>query len=228
MCTVVAIPYRPQAMVDRESQLRTLLDTLKKLDGLHIVVAEQLPGQRFHRGALLNAAFSWSSVNCSMQRFVAHDCDLIPCPDKLRDYYSTDPFYHLASNGTVYDSPYYVGGVTLFQRDAFETMNGYPIAMAYGWGGEDDELRRRALATGVPITRSMRGTYQDMEGHGSLQEKLDFLKRHGLKNMERYELKDAHRTTWNTNGLRGSLQPTIHRQCMKEGVHWIYVDVPAM
>ena len=211
MVAVIIIPYRQQDGMDRAKQLDQCLDRLQEqVPDIPVIVVEQGPGAAFHRGALLNAAFKWACAHVpGLTYFFAHDCDLLPDPEMATLYRDhTAPFHCLAGRGTRYSgSATYVGGVTGFSRDAFWQMNGYPVEDAYGWGGEDDEMRRRAQTCGIPIRRNTsRGMFLDLEGTG-LAAKLDWLRVHPeQKNQRKWELKAAHGSTWHTNGLRG-IQP---------------------
>jgi hypothetical protein len=107
-------------------------------------------------------------------------------------------------------------------------MNGFP-ADAYGWGGEDDEMRRRAVSCGAKIARNTRGTFTDLEASDlpTIQDKLAWLRDHpGQKNMRKWELRDAHAATWYRNGLTGPLQPWVARAETRSGVEWLTVGVP--
>lgn len=172
-----------------------------------MVVIEQEGAAPFHRGALLNAGFEWACLHIpNFTYFWAHDCDLLP-DDEMATLYQdiSHPFNCLAARGTRYSaSETYVGGVTGFSRDAFWQMNGFPIECAYGWGGEDDELRRRAHTCGITIHRNTeQGMFHDLENM-DLRQKLDWLRVHPeQKNNKKWELKAAHARTWGTNGIRG-------------------------
>ena len=211
MSVVVAIPFRHQAGFDRAGQLAQVVARLQTHPALRVVVAAQEPGGVFHRGALLNAAFNATRgtqghVHSDVaDRFICHDCDLVP-DDVLLNLYAenTDPFVCFASTGTRYSSsPSFVGGVTGFSRAVFQQLNGYPVRCARGWGGEDDEMRRRATSCGIGITRNTLGRVVDLEDM-DLDTKLTWLRAHpGEKNMTKWELRDMHAHTWQTNGLRG-------------------------
>jgi hypothetical protein len=120
-----------------------------------------------------------------------------------------------------------VGGVTGFTPDAFRRMNGFPVLDAWGWGGEDDEMRRRAASAGVEVERNVHvGSYEDLEGT-DIPTKLDWLRLHrDQKNGRKWELAAHHPATWARNGLVGPLQPRVveHRETC--GIHRLLVAVP--
>lgn len=71
----------------------------------------------------------------------------------------------------------------------------------FGWGGEDDEMQRRLERLGIKFVAPDRGTLLDLE-QMSINEKMNFLKQHQeWKCMVKWELKDEHESTWQTNGL---------------------------
>ena len=117
-------------------------------------------------------------------------------------------------------------------------MNGYPLANAYGWGGEDDALRRRAASAGVPIERNTTvGSYIDLE-YKSVPQKLAWLALHKeYKNTRKWELRDHHDETWASDGLNGPrratvLQHTLRRPGRSLAAYHTYdhllVDVPTV
>ena len=107
---------------------------------------------------------------------------------------------HLAACWTRYPGKRYLGGAVGVTKTVFEKLNGYPNNY-WGWGGEDDELQRRCVATQTPVHRVKHGSYTDLENM-SLDEKLTHLRAHPeWKNQEKWELRDAHASTWRTNGL---------------------------
>lgn len=242
MSVVVVIPFRHQAGIDRAGQLAQVVSRLQTHPALRVIVVEQEPGGVFHRGALLNVAFNAtrttqghvhnSRVAQWTDRFICHDCDLVPDNVLLNLYAeSTDPFICFAGTGTRYSSsPSFVGGVTGYSRAAFEQMNGYPVRYAHGWGGEDDAIRRRATSCGIQITRNTMGRVVDLEDM-DLDTKLAWLRAHpGEKNMTKWELRDMHAHTWQTNGLRGlpsREQPfVLGRRVDDTGVTRLRVRVP--
>jgi predicted O-methyltransferase YrrM len=56
------------------------------------------------------------------------------------------------------------------------------------------------LKCGVQISKVENGVMRDLENL-NLQDKLDYLKAKKLKNMQKWELKEAHESTWDTDGL---------------------------
>ena len=229
---VVLIPFRDQTGIDRRGQLNALVGRLRELvPDAAIVVAEQTAdGEAFHRGALLNAGFEWASENMPGTRFVVtHDCDLLPDAEVAALYGVPRPFVCLAGvpGSRWAASPTFVGGVTGFTPDTFRRLNGFPVLDAWGWGGEDDEMRRRAGAVGVEVERNVDvGSYEDLEGT-DIATKLNWLRLHrDQKNARKWELAAAHPETWPRNGLVGPLQPRVVEHRERGGVHRLLVAVP--
>lgn len=140
----IVIPYR-----DRADHLKQSLPILQRHGKVFIV--EQLGNDPFNRAKLLNIGYQ--EFKNEFDYFAAHDVDMIP---EKANYSWTENPCHLASMVSQfgYGMPYpdYFGGVTLLPKDKFELVNGYSNEY-WGWGGEDDELRRRFLEKSVAIFR---------------------------------------------------------------------------
>lgn len=71
--------------------------------------------------------------------------DLLPSPE-LVPYYLEPPAagpVHIAHVwGRYSGNPKYIGGAVAFTAEHFRRINGFPNTF-WGWGGEDDEMRRR-------------------------------------------------------------------------------------
>lgn len=99
-----------------------------------------------------------------------------------------------------YTSPQYIGGALAFCKKRFMEVNGFPNNF-WGWGGEDDEIRRRINKMKFDVMEPNHGSMIDMEAM-NLKQKQQFLKFHSeTKNMQKWELKDEHETSWTVNGL---------------------------
>ena len=62
--------------------------------------------------------------------------------------YSRDSVVHFAGGWDRYSGESYIGGVTLIGNDIFQAINGFPNDY-WGWGGEDDEIKRRLETLGL-------------------------------------------------------------------------------
>nr|AIE96983.1 DNA-directed RNA polymerase subunit B (RPB2, POLR2B) [uncultured marine group II/III euryarchaeote AD1000_88_G11] len=177
----------------------------RSIDGIFdIIIVEQTKEHSFNRGALLNIGFkTGDSYDC----YIFHDVDLLPEDSMIPIYagpYHANSIVHLASEWNRYKNPYkYLGGVLLVGKDMFQKANGFPNNY-FGWGGEDDELRRRfETSLGGEFENTVRllgkpGGLKDLENIGTAREKLEILTD---KNQVRWEGADNHKTTWETNGL---------------------------
>lgn len=184
----VVIPYR-----GRKAHLNCMLARISHLPA--IVVEQTHDGQPFNRGALLNIGYNMARDN-GARRILLHDVDLVPDDTLLQMY--TDPWprpvVHFGARFTRYsNSKRYFGGVHGFTAGAFP---GYPNHF-WGWGGEDDALRKRVDLHKVAYPR--RGVYLDLEGFVRPVDKLRTLRRSDKCN-NRYELlaadcaaQDSHR-----------------------------------
>jgi len=151
----VIVPYR-----NRESHLKRFIPHIKKylIDNnidFEILIVEQDDDKPFNRGKLLNIGFELLEDECNY--FVFHDVDMLPID---ADYSYVDKPIHIATQLSNEDYelqfPSYFGGVTLFNRDDFRTINGYSNEY-FGWGFEDDDLLYRCLKKEVPIDNKIFG-----------------------------------------------------------------------
>ena len=224
--TVVLVPYREQAETDRASQLVRLIVRLEELLGSRhrVVVVEQSDdGERFNRGKVLNVAYDLArKLHGPLDDVVVvlHDVDLLPRATLAPQYgcVAVQPGHalHLAHSWKRYsDNPRFVGGVLALRGRDLERANGLPNTF-WGWGGEDDELRRRLDDCSPPIVvdwprldhasepvgMEQAEAFEDMEGLG-LREKLSQLRQRGRRAMVRNKqaLLAEHDETWRCNGL---------------------------
>lgn len=150
----IIIPYR-----DREENLKRSAPILKQYGALYVI--EQMDDKPFNRGKLINCGFI--EFKKEFDYFAAHDCDMIPYTlfEDSGNYYFRNHVYNVCENpcqiatqveqfkwGVPY--PRYMGGVTLLPNDKFEMINGFSNEF-YGYGGEDDLLRKRFEQKGIII-----------------------------------------------------------------------------
>lgn len=168
----------------------------------HIFIVEQSPEYKFNRGALLNLGFIEASKQ-GYNVFIFHDVDLLP-GDSIAPYYVKKPEIpiHIARCWDRYKGQEYLGGIISISGKKFTDLNGYPNNY-WGWGGEDDELRRRVNEINLKIENPKEEDCEitDLEKMG-LDEKLQLLRENqDWKNMKKRELKDEHTSTWRDNGV---------------------------
>ena len=168
----------------------------------HIFIVEQSPEYKFNRGALLNLGFIEASKQ-GYNVFIFHDVDLLP-GDSIAPYYVKKPEIpiHIARCWDRYKGQEYLGGIISISGKNFTDLNGYPNNY-WGWGGEDDELRRRVNEINLKIENPKEEDCEitDLEKMG-LDEKLQLLRENqDWKNMKKRELKDEHTSTWRDNGV---------------------------
>ncbi|XP_013415334.1 beta-1,4-galactosyltransferase 4 [Lingula anatina] len=143
----IIIPFR-----DRDSHLRVFLNNMhpffqkQELD-YRIYIVEQKAGTIFNRGLLLNIGFVESAKidGDAYDCFALHDVDLI-AENEWNIYNCSEKVKHMAANiskfksGLAYEK--YSGGVAMFTKWQYTSVNGYPNTY-FGWGGEDDDLYER-------------------------------------------------------------------------------------
>jgi hypothetical protein len=178
------------------------IETFNKHASFHIFVVEQTPDHKFNRGALLNLGFIEANKQ-GYNVFIFHDVDLLP-GDVIAPYYVKNPKnpIHIARCWDRYKGEEYLGGIISISEKNFTDLNGYPNNY-WGWGGEDDELRRRVNEIHLQIDNPKEEDCEitDLE-EMNLQEKLQVLRdNQDWKNMKKRELKEEHASTWQTNGV---------------------------
>ncbi|VDK63469.1 unnamed protein product [Cylicostephanus goldi] len=129
--------------------------TEQKLD-YSIIVVEQIAGQTFNRGKLLNAGFIEAMNLYDWQCVLLTDVDLLPedrrnlhvCPTQNPQHMSVaiDKFNYELFYDTLF------GGSTFFTVNQFLDVNGFSNRY-WGWGGEDDDLYNRTIKAGYEVER---------------------------------------------------------------------------
>jgi len=147
----VIIPVR-----DREEHLTVLSSVLTSLFNevlipYKLIAVEQADNRAFNRGKLLNIGFD--IVKDEFDYFCFHDVDTIPAELCIDYSYPTNGVRHLAINVQKYHwklkGMKFAGCVICITRQDFIRTNGYSNDF-WGWGGEDDEFRRRTELAGIP------------------------------------------------------------------------------
>ncbi len=154
----IIVPYR-----DRADHLGKFLphvtayfqqDKLDRNIRFSIHVIEQIGNDPFNRGRVKNCGFALVKHDHDYVCF--HDVDYLPL---WADYsWSQSParlIWHGLTLGEDWEN--FFGGVVLFDKDAFERVNGYPNCY-WGWGLEDHELGERCKLAGLDFERRD-GTY---------------------------------------------------------------------
>jgi hypothetical protein len=176
----------------------------------HIFIIEQSDdGNPFNIGKLKNVGFKiageWEKTHdMKFTNFIFSDVDMIP-DDELLQYY-VKPIkkpISLAIRGTRYDArdmeskKIFLGAVLGFNRHDFEEINGYPDNF-WGWGGEDDALLYRLVASDVGTVQIPKvGAVIDLEEKKTIAEKLESV----VKDNQRWEKLYIDLTHWQKNGL---------------------------
>jgi hypothetical protein len=197
----------------REKQRREFIRRMNRIMApyrYHIFIIEQSDdGQPFNIGKLKNVGFKiageWEKTHdMKFTNFIFSDIDMIP-DDELLQYY-VKPIkkpISLAIRGTRYDQrdmetkKIFLGAVLGFNRHDFEEINGYPDNF-WGWGGEDDALLYRLVASDVGTVQIPKvGAVIDLEEKKTLAEKLESV----VKDNQRWEKLYIDLTHWQKNGL---------------------------
>ena len=126
-------------------------DYLKDIE-YEIFIIEQSDNKPFNRGKLLNVGYKYA-VNKGCDYFVFHDVDMLP--EDVDYSYSEKPL-HLATHLQEHDYETtffdYFGGVTMFTKEDFKTINGFSNEY-WGWGFEDDDLLIRCIQSDLELDK---------------------------------------------------------------------------
>lgn len=207
MVLCVVVPFRTQQGKDRLRQLKTLAERLESTGAISkLIVVEQIDKHKFNRGLLLNIGVH----HCSDDDLIAlHDVDLLPNLPLIGEY-SLVRQGQILHAGCLFmryttdtsEKPYF-GGVHLVHRRDFMTIGGYPNRF-YGWGGEDEEFRRRVNAcpsVAIITPRSKESRLFDME-QLTLSQKLSQLRQRGDKCMNKWETAECYASMKFRDGIR--------------------------
>ena len=110
----------------------------------HVFVINQDNAKEFNRGTLLNIGFKHAK-KAKCDYVVFHDVDMLP--EQVDYSYSEKPL-HMSTNFIINDDTHrevfdeYFGGVTMFNVEDFEKINGFSNKY-WGWGYEDTDLLHR-------------------------------------------------------------------------------------
>ncbi len=158
----IIVPYR-----DREEHLSQFVPHMEKFLSkqnidFKLFIVEQGNDYAFNRGWLLNVGYDIASQQ-EYDYFCFHDIDMLPEDDNC-DYSWVDKPTHLASRLSKFNYrlvyPEYFSGVTIFNKEHFEWINGFSNKY-WGWGFEDDDLLYRCKKRGVPLQEEWVGSSQD-------------------------------------------------------------------
>ncbi len=170
---IILVPYR-----DREENLKRFIPHihafLKNIKH-RIVVIEQAGEGLFNHAKLLNVGFSLYQNEGAY--FCFHDVDMLPESASCDYSYPVMPT-HLSvycSQFEYQSRPRYFGGVLLVNREDFRKVNGFSNQY-WGWGGEDDDFKKRIDLTWTIPWGRREGKYHSIEqvafGHPQAHENV--------------------------------------------------------
>ncbi|KAF7635639.1 hypothetical protein Mgra_00004882 [Meloidogyne graminicola] len=151
----IIVPYR-----DREHHLRIFLHNIhsflrKQQIDYGIFVIEQIMGQTFNRGKLINVGFVEANRYYDWNCIIFHDVDLLPEDDRNLYTCPQQPRHmSVAVDKFSYRLPYYTifGGAGALTKNQMTKVNGFSNDY-WGWGGEDDDFSARISYAGYTISR---------------------------------------------------------------------------
>ena len=121
-----------------------------------IYIVHQADHNKFNRASLMNVGFKEALKDFPWSCLIFHDVDHLPenihhlytCPDQPKLMAAAVDKWNYT---TLYQA--YFGGVVAIRREHFEAINGVSNQF-WGWGGEDDDMRRRIVRIGLNITKA--------------------------------------------------------------------------
>ena len=232
--TLVIVPYRDEGDQNRKQQLDQFVEHYSQHPSLRILVVEQSnDGQKFNRGALLNAGYLYATEHFTdIETVIFHDVDIIMPANIVNKYYGNCDKYKILHLGnlvqdTKYNPPF--GRVIQFSKETFEKINGFPNYF-YGWGGEDD-----ALAFRIHVSNATDYVYRPDKSEGKpakeLETKNDIKKTtdadYKQSKIELYKWENIclDRHLWKINGLNSLQFKTMYHKELKPTVHHIITEL---
>lgn len=149
----IIVPYR-----NREEHLSKFAPHMKhclekESLSFDIMLVEQTMEKPFNRAKLLNVGYDIAKGK--YKNYVFHDVDMLPIDGKASYAPVSVPTHYAAiveQFGWNLAYQNYVGGVTAFDSESFEKINGF-CNEYWGWGAEDDDLFRRCQVAGIAFNR---------------------------------------------------------------------------
>lgn len=141
---IIIVPYR-----DRLTHLNCFIAYMSRwYPSIPLAIVEQRDSAPWNKGLLFNAAYQ--QLMHEYDYMILHDVDFIPAAGV--DYSYTPQPTLLATECSQFNYthcyPTFFGGVVGISREHYQQINGFSNKFR-GWGGEDDDLRRRCIAAGL-------------------------------------------------------------------------------
>jgi len=152
--TAIIVPYRDNKYQDRKTHLEQFIKHFHNyIKNLDIYIVEQSDdGKKFNRGCLLNCGYDIAKNKKNYDMYIFHDVDLLS-PDSIKKIYtykSKNPIHIASLWKEKYSYVNFFGGITSFDSDTYNKINGYPNNF-FGWGGEDDAVFNRLKINNIQI-----------------------------------------------------------------------------
>ena len=215
----IIVPFREQVEQGRGEQLKKFIAHMKRWHPDWVVlVIEQSDKEKFNRGALLNVG-SRIAASTGFEYVIYHDVDLIPL-SPIVPYYEHFPD-HPVHIGKAWDAKYpgdtFLGGVMSISIKDIKKINGFPNNF-WGWGGEDDAMRKRLKKKGMFVYQPVMRT-----GFKELPHK-DTRTIPGAKNMRKWE--DVAEDN-GSSGFRNVKWKEVEKKEITPSIHIISVELQA-
>lgn len=153
---IIIVPYR-----ERLTHLNCFIAYMSRwYPSMPLAIVEQRDSQPWNKGLLFNAAYQ--QLMHEYDYMILHDVDFIPAAGV--DYSYTPQPTLLATECSQFNYthcyPTFFGGVVGISREHYQQINGFSNRFR-GWGGEDDDLRRRCIAAGLQPTVRMGNRFEN-------------------------------------------------------------------
>jgi len=153
MKNIIIVPYRNRT-AHLDIFIRDAVPLFQKyLQPFKVVIVEQVDGNLFNRGVLLNIGFNEYKLHS--EYFFNHDVDIIPKENCIIELYNKAlTIKNNTIMGILTPDCNTLGTIIKFDTESFLKTNGYPNNM-WGWGVEDKVLQNRAEVMNVNVEKNI-------------------------------------------------------------------------
>lgn len=205
---LIVVPYR-----NRLTHLNCFIAYMSRWFNMPIAIVEQQDLGPWNKGLLFNAAYKELMGNYDYM--ILHDVDFMPAINV--DYSYTPQPTLLATECSQFNYnhcyPTFFGGVVGISKEHYELVNGFSNKFR-GWGGEDDDLRRRCITAGLQPTIRLGNRFENF-----IHPRLDVLGKDKDNEDYNHNLKVLQEPIDSNDGLSSAKYEVIKRLEYKECIH---------
>jgi hypothetical protein len=152
----IVVPFREQLEQKRGEQLKKFCSHMKRWhpDWPVLIIEQSEDEKKINIGALKNIGAKYAQ-KMGVKYVVFHDVDLIPL-SPIIPFFTAFPEKPIHIGG-IYKEKYhnhdnFLGQALSISLKDLKIVNGYPN-MSWGWGGDDDVIRKRIKKNGFKVWR---------------------------------------------------------------------------